>query len=183
MNENLARRETKKNWRQNFVLSAIFSCMVTALSIYSALLQLIEYKVEPLILQWYKAQIPPGPQRCLLQFFKRADPSTRKIIVQTNLLRSKRSVLWQCDSRITAAVAEVAGTAMTDWNSALFMKFWKNPEAFIRGANLKFAAKKGWSTAKPGKNTAAKSDIISMNAWTRLTVTRVWRLACTSGHS
>ena len=54
--------------RQNFVLRAIFFCMVTALSIYSALLQLIEYEAEaaePLILPWYKAQNPPGPAALL----------------------------------------------------------------------------------------------------------------------
>jgi len=65
MNEYLERRETKKIRRQNFVLRAIFFCMVTALSIYSALLQLIEYEAEPLILLWYKAQIPPGPAALL----------------------------------------------------------------------------------------------------------------------
>ena len=69
-------------------------------------------------------------------------------------------MLWPCGGHITAAVTEVAGTAITDRNCALFMKFWKNPEAFTRGANLKFVAKKERSTAKPDKNTA-KSDIFS----------------------
>ena len=41
------------------------------------------------------------------------------------------------------------------------MKFWKYPEAFIQGGNLKFAAKKGRSNTITGKN-AAKSDIISL---------------------
>jgi len=129
-------------------------CTVTALSIYFGTAAAHRIQAEPLILQWYigtKHKFRLGQQSCLLQIFKLADPlcvSTRKIIVQTKSLRSKRSVLWPCGGRITAAVAEVAGTAMTDWNGALFMKFWKNPEAFIRGANLKFAAKKERSTAK-----------------------------------
>ena len=69
-------------------------------------------------------------------------------------------MLWQCGGSITAAVAEVAGTSMTDPNGALLMKFWKNAEAFIRGANLKSAAKKERSTGKTGKNNR-KSDMIS----------------------
>ena len=67
--ERRRRRENYKFRRQNLVLRAIFFCMVTALSIYSALLQLIEYEAEPLILPWYKAQFPPGPEALLTPNF------------------------------------------------------------------------------------------------------------------
>ncbi len=38
-------------------------------------------------------------------------------------------------------VAEFAGTVMTDWNNAMFMKVSKNSEEFVRGGNIKFTTK------------------------------------------
>ena len=101
-----------------------------------------------------------GPQRWFLGSFKLSDllcVSTLIIIVQTNLLGSKWSVLLQCRCSITAAVAEICHDCL---NGTLYMNFSMNPEAIIRGANLKFTTKKGKSTAKCGDFTA-KSDLMS----------------------